>query len=725
MQTPAHRRSFILSAAVTGGVRSLSPLTSRGLKLALLSAGCIAALPSSATSQNEESKLEEVFVTASRTLTGTKTDAALTEIPQSVSVVTAEDFQDRAAIDFQDIFRYSAGVQTELSGLDMRSDYFAARGFSTVQYLDGLNRMPAYIYGARMENFTLERAEVLRGPSSTLYGAGGVGGLLNGVSKRPQEAFGADFGMVFGTHDRKELQVDVTGPLTDSISARLVSVVRDGQLIHESQADDRLVAMPAITFRPSIDTEITLIGLYQKDRQGTQTYVPISKTVAAVNAEDRISPRAFLGEPNFNKMESEYKSGTMLVSHDFGNVATINSRTRYFEVDADYAEVYGSSLLGYADPDTRRRINRSYFVLRGLYDGWSTDNNLILKFDTGPLEHQLLFGVDYTYFHEDRSEGFPAATPLDLYNPVYGVGISMPPFTNIYQTKNTNLGFYAQEQVRAWDRLSFVAGIRRDKVTSKTIRGGTTTKLPDNTATTFRVGVIFDVIEGVSPYFNYSESFLPVFGTNFAGTPYKARPGRQYEAGVKLEPSLGSLITLSVFDIKEKNYISRDPDNVQNMIQGGSVGSKGAELEANLRMPGDVTLTASYSYTRAKWLRDPVPPGVPSKEGQRLDNLPEHQASVWIAKGFQLTNAIDMSIGGGVRYMGDKVDQFDNFVMPAVTLADAMIEFVYDQWQFGVNASNIFDTTVYTRCSKNPALDEGFCFLSRDRSILASLRRKF
>ena len=696
---------------------------------ALATAALLPALAQAQTrsSEPEESKatddgMTDIQVIGQRAITGTKTDAALTEIPQSISVVTSEQFTDRASVDFQDVFRYSAGVQTERNGLDTRGDFFAARGFQTVQYLDGLNRQPAFIYGGRLEIFTVERAEVLRGPSSTLYGAGGVGGLFNAITKRPQEQFGGEIGLVYGTQGRKEVRFDVTGPLAEGLSARLVALGRDGHLIHESQADDRALVMPAITIKPGPGTEITVIGLYQKDSLGTQTYVPISKTIAAVNAADRISSYTFIGEPGFNHMDATYLSGTLLVTHNFGEVATFNSRTRIFGADANYAEIYG--LASYADPATRRRINRSYYRLLDKYDGIGTDNNLIFKFATGPLEHQLLFGLDYTYFHQDRREGFPAAPPLDLYNPVYGVGLTTPAFSNAFQTRNTNLGLYGQEQVRAFDRISLVVGIRHDKVTSETIRTSTT-KLPDNKAWTWRAGIIADVVPGVSPYFNYAESFQPVFGTNFVGIPYVARPGRQYEAGVKVAPSRGSLITVSLFDIQETNYISRDPNNIQNFIQGGTVGSRGVEVEANLRLPADFSLNAAYSYTDAKWLEDTAAAGVASKVGYRVENLPQHQASLWVSKGFELTGDIGLKVGGGVRYGSDRIDSFQNFVTPSTTLADAMAEVNYRDWQLSINGSNIFNTVTYTNCSRNPAAAEGYCYLARQRTVLGTLRRTF
>ncbi|HEY0622900.1 TonB-dependent siderophore receptor [Sphingomonas sp.] len=686
------------------------------LRGALLAACCLAALPAAAQDAGPAVEDDDVTVIGTRAQTGTKTDAALTEIPQSISIITAQEFNDRAAVNLQDVIRYSAGAASELNGVDTRGDFLAVRGTGAEQYLDGLNRMPGFIYGGRLEIFTVERAELLRGPSSTLYGGGGAGGILNSVSKRPKTVFGGEIGLMYGTDELKQLQFDITGPLAPGLSARFVGLVRDGHLQQESQQNDRITVMPAITFKPGPDTEVTFIGVYQRDRLGSQTYLPTSKTVDATDPE-RISHDFYLGEPGFNHTFADYYAATILLTHSFSDRFSFNSRNRFFEQDVDYQEVFGYTGFGSAYADAARTIaNRAWYLNRAQYNGFNSDNNLVLSFDTGPLTHQILAGFDYTSFREDKMEGFGQAPGLDLYNPVYGV-----PFTTgvgwTTDTKNSQLGFYLQNQIRAWDRVSLVFGARHDKVRSN-VNG---VQLEDNKAWSFRAGIIADVVKGVSPYFNYSESFLPVFGSNFFGVPYVPRTGRQYEAGIKVQPSSRMLFTIAAYDIKEQNILIADPNELQNFIQGGSSRSRGVEAEANIRLPGDFSLTASYSYTRAEYL---VVDG--RRRGDRRENLPEHQASAWAAKGFDLGGDLTAKVGAGVRYQGDKVSFDQLYRIDPVTLVDAMIEFGYKDWTLSVNGANIFDEKVYTNCSYGgPPINEGYCYMGKDRTIMASLRRKF
>ncbi|MDV3455980.1 TonB-dependent siderophore receptor [Sphingomonas sp. HF-S4] len=688
----------------------------RQLRRGLLTACALVAWSGTAMAQEAGEPDEDIIVTGERALSGTKTDTPVTEIPQSVSVITAEDFTDRAAVNLQDVIRYSAGATPELNGVDTRGDFLAVRGTGAEQYLDGLNRMPGFIYGGRLEIFTIERAELLRGPSSTLYGGGGAGGILNSISKRPQETFGGEMGIIYGTDDYKQAQIDVTGPLVDGVSARLVGMVRDADLQQKGQKNDRIVVMPSVTLRPGPDTEVTFIGLYQRDKLGSQTYLPTSKTVDGSGAT-KISDDFYLGEPDYNHTHSSHYAFSLLVSHRFSDNLAFNSRNRAFEQDTDYQEVFGYTGFGGAYADAGRTIaNRAWYLNRAKYTGLNSDNNLVLTFGTGPLEHQILGGFDYTEFREDKEEGFGQAPGLNLYNPVYGV-----PFASgvgwMTDTKNSQTGFYFQDQIRAWDRVSLVFGARHDDVKSNV----NNVQLEGNKAWTFRAGIIADVVKGVSPYFNYSESFLPVFGSNFFGVAYVPRSGRQYEAGIKFQPTSRMLFTVAAYDIEEQNVLIADPNELQNFIQGGSTRSRGIEAEANVKLPGNLDLTASYSYTRAEYL---VADG--RLRGDRRENLPEHQASAWASKRFDLGGDLALKLGAGVRYQSDKVSFDQLYRVDPVTLADAMAELSYGKWSLSVNGSNIFNERVYTNCSYGGApVNEGYCYLGKDRTVLGTLRRRF
>ncbi|MBM0104202.1 TonB-dependent siderophore receptor [Steroidobacter sp. S1-65] len=693
---------------------------------------CTLALASAARAQEsggEGGTLEEVTVLADRAGAATKTDTLLVEIPQSISVVTAEQIMERGATSYQEVFRYSAGVATELSGGDTRSDYFAARGFALKQFLDGLNKTPKGLYGSTQETFTLERAEVLRGPSAVLYGAGSSGGLLNAVSKRPQWEFGGEIGLQAGNWDRKQLQVDLTGPLGEDFAGRFVGVLRDGDLMWEGQANDKYVVMPSLAWKPGEQTDITLIGLYQKEDMGTQTYLPMSKTLQANADNPKIPIDFFVGEPDFNHMDTEQASVTLLVNHRFNELVAVSSNTRYLNQTVDYGEVYPTFNFGvdtFIDPE-RTTLSRAFYLLDDSYTIVNSDNHAQFDFDTGPVSHKVLVGVDYTLFEQDRREGyscvvfypgcFEAMTiPLNVYNPVYGQPFNYG-YSNAFDSRSTQLGFYLQDQMKLADRVSFVFGARRDRATSEA------TLSPKETvnATTFKFGVIAEVLPGVSPFASYSESFTPIFGGDFYGNAYKPQQGEQYEAGIKWQPFSNSLITATYFDIEDSNFLTSDPSNLQNFIQSGVIGSKGVELEAQVNLAMGLSVNAAWSYTKAEVLE-----GTSSHPaGDRIEDLPNHLASLWLSQMLYINNDLTMRLGAGVRRVGDKLDYYQIQKTPAVTLVDASVEATYKDWSLQINANNVADKEYYATCAAWATPFDGMCTPGQTRSILGTVTRKF
>ena len=140
--------------------------------------------------------------------------------------------------------------------------------------------------------------------------------------------------------------MDFTGPLSDEFAGRFVGVVRDGELMSDGQKNDKYVLMPSITWKPGEQTDVTLIGLYQKEDIGTQTYLPMSKTLQANADNPKIPIDFFVGEPDFNHMETEQAAVTLLVNHRFNDCARVSSNTRYLDQKVDYGEVYPTFNFG-------------------------------------------------------------------------------------------------------------------------------------------------------------------------------------------------------------------------------------------------------------------------------------------------------------------------------------------------------------------------------------------
>lgn len=233
------------------------------------------AMPAQAQQQTEQ-RLPEVKVraapetaygpdfgyNANRSATATKTDTPLAETPQSVTVITRERVEDQGATSLQDALNYAAGVRSDAYGLDSRSDNVRVRGGYPTEYRDGLRRQVGGYYTSttRIEPYSLERIEVLRGPAAMLYGQGSTAGVVNSVSKRPQAEAQREVGVQFGNYGRKQLQADLTGPLTRDGDwlYRVVALGRDSDTQVDYVPDDRSLLAPSLTWKPNAMTSLTL-----------------------------------------------------------------------------------------------------------------------------------------------------------------------------------------------------------------------------------------------------------------------------------------------------------------------------------------------------------------------------------------------------------------------------------------------------------------------------------
>jgi len=666
-----------------------------------------------AYAQSETTDESDIVVTGTSATSATKTDTPILRIPQAIEVITVEELQDRGALNIREALKYTAGVYN--GGDDSRGDFNIIRGFESILYVDGLKRNYGFVYMPRPEVATLERLEVLVGPASVLYGAGSSGGITNLQSKRPQFDFGGSASVSYGSFERKEATVDVTGPLSDTLAARFVGVVRDSDSRLDFTRNDRIVAQGALTWRPSDRTDITAIGIYQEDHNPPNyNVVPLVGSLYAL-AGERIPDSRFLGEPGINRGDKEYTALSLFANHEFSDAFSIRSSSRYTWANTKQAEYYLATYLspgGPLDPflPGTTMIPRNLFAINIKYRTFNTDNGVAFKFDTGPASHQLIAGVDYSYFKQVSGQAFiENAGAIDVYNPVYG-NAPGPVFTFFNTQILKQTGFYVQDQIDFGQVASLVLGIRRDRYSKVDVGAD-----PEKTnKTTKRAGLTINATSTLAPYFSYSESFLPISGLNQFGSTYQPLFGKQVEVGVKWQPARSTMLRVSLYDLKEDNALRTDPNNPLNSLQTGSVKAKGIEFQANHNVTDDFSIVAAFAYGKVRL----------SGENRQRDDTPQYLASIFGTKTVQLTNDINMRIGGGVRYQGKQMsDPFGGaFVVetPSYTLVDAMLAFDYNDWTLQFNAINLFDDVYYPSCSAF-----GSCANGEPRTVQGTLTYKF
>ena len=281
---------------------------------------------------------------------------------------------------------------------------------------------------------------------------------------------------------------------------------------------------------------------------------------------------------------------------------------------------------------------------------------------------------------------------------------------------NLQVGFYAQDQMKFCQHWSLVAGLRHDTATSK-VEDGVTKTQTDN-ATTGRIGAVYLADNGLAPYISYSESFVPVVGTNFFNKAYSPKTGKQTEVGLRYQPlNSNSMYTASMYKLKESNHLSSDPTNPNNQLQGGEAKVWGIELEALANLTDHIDLIANYSYTHARTNSDK---DLVALTGPYIAEVHENVASTWATYQFSVADITGFKVGAGVRYVGSGTDETGTLDLPSVTLFDAMLAYENAKWKFALNGNNITDKTYITTCGAR-----GDCWFGSRSSVVGSLTYKF
>lgn len=659
---------------------------------------------------------------ARRAGSGLKSDIPLIETPQSIAVVTADQIEAQGATTLRQTVGYSAGVVSAY--FDSRVDSISARGGNVAQYQDGLLRSYGTYNTARPDPFTLERVELVRGPASVLYGQGSLNGVLNLVSKRPQFESRRELQLQLGSHERKQLALDLTGPLSEQWAYRLVAIKRDSGTQVDHVKDDRLLLAPSLTWQPSAATSLTLQALYQRDKSGSLIgFFPWQGTRLPNGSQGQIPTSTFISEPGWDAYDSDQDSVGYLFSHRLNADWTLRQNLRHTKSAVDYRTIYTSFSTTARRPlfnaDGRRVERDMVWQLNG--GSMSLlDTQLEGQLRAGAWKHQLLLGLD-AQKNDSTQRSFRGRAPaIDVYAPVYGN--FTPPAASALVAQPTvdqrQLGLYLQDHIKFDERWVAVLGLRHDRAKTET-QGRPEAKVDDK-ATSKRAGLLYLADGGFSPYLAYTESFLPLGGVDFYGKPYKPQVGEQWEAGLKWQPADKRVsATVALYDLRDTNRKTTDPSQPLNSLQIGEVRVRGLELESagslDSRRWGRWDWTLGYAYTDAKISRSNA-----GDQGQAVAGVARHNGSAWLTHHFSLGGRSGFSAGAGLRYLGGSWSGTPLISTPAATLVDAMLAYEQGDWRLALNAVNLADKVQITQC-----LARGDCFYGQRRTLNATLSYRF
>lgn len=656
---------------------------------------------------------------ATRSATGTKTDTPLIETPQSISVISRQQIEDQNAQTLNQILRYTAGVTPETRGaVATRYDMFTIRGFDAQRYWNGLKQQGLYYIEPQLDPYLMERVEVLKGPSSTLYGQAPAGGIANQVSKRPNETALNEVGVEAGSNNHMRLTGDFSGKIDPEGKFLYrftgVGISEDGQI--NMTENERIAIAPSVTWRPDVDTSLTLLGLVQSDPKGN-SYGGIPPQGTVLPSQFGTIPVDFYdGDPNYEKMVRQQQALGYEFDKRFTDMWSFRSNGRVHHTTMAYDSIYADGMR--ADGINLKRGTASS---RESLMTYALDNQVETRFGTGPVNHTMVTGFDYQHLNGSYATGFGSAPDLNVWNPVYYQAITAPARSR-KESRAEQIGIYTQDQMRLGG-FALTLGLRHDDSQIDTTDETGKIVKQDDSAWTGKAGLMYNFANGMAPYISYSEAFTPQGGTTFAGAPFKPEEAKQYEAGLKYQPAgTRSLYTVAVFDLTRTNVKSADPAHAFYSLQTGEVKSRGLEMEARFGVTEQLDLIGAYTLLDTEVTKDT------ENQGNRLAAVPEHQASAWAVYRMPAGSYKGLSLGAGVRYTGETVNTSNKISVSPVTLVDAMISYDlgalsnnFAGMELTLNAKNLFDTTYVASCYYG----DSWCAYGYERTITAGLRYRW
>lgn len=639
-----------------------------------------------------------------------KTPTPLVDVPQSLSIVSAEQISDQAFTGLDDVLRYTPGLS--ISQGEGHRDAIIIRGNQSTAdfFLDGVRDDVQYYRPL----YNLEQVEILRGANALLFGRGGGGGVVNRVTKSPVigETFtqGAASVDTFGAH---QASADTNFALGDSAAVR-VNALYEAFANHRDVYDgERYAINPTLSVDLSDQTNLELFYEYVDDERVVDRGVP---SVSVANGPDvplEGFDETFFGSADGNYTTLEANILRARLDHSFSDALRGNLTVQYADYDKYYQNIYAAgfdasvspaalTLDGYADSTQRENL-----IIQG---------NLIGEFQTGSIGHTLLVGLEYGDQSTDngRIDNTFAASNDDQIVIDFSDPVQVPAFDFITPLRDRSsqvefASLYIQDQIDLTGQLKLILGARLDRFDVSVLDREAVSATDDGRRARVdeevspRLGLIYKPAENVSLYASYAESFLPSAGDQFltlSRTTEDVQPQRfeNTEAGLKWDFNDTLSLTTAVFRVERGLFTSVDPNNMAQIITiPGSV-TEGLELQLVGQLTERWTVNTGYSY-----LDSTVDGG--NFDGNRTLQTPEHMASLW--NRFDVTDRLDLALGA--TYQDSFFVREDNAVeVPGYTRVDAAAYYdLTDATRVQLNIENLFNTDYFPDAHSNDNISTG------------------
>lgn len=637
---------------------------------------------------------------AIRSSSATKTDTAIRDIPQSISVIPVSVLNDLGSISVERALDFAGGVskQNNFGGLTLYE--YSVRGFTTSEfYKDGFSANRGY--PSTPDVVSIERIEVLKGPAASLYGRGDPGGTVNIVTKKPRPEAFATLHTSAGSWDRYRTALDVNTPLDEdgNVLSRVNLAVEDGQSFRDHVDRERVFVAPSFSWQLNPDTTLLVESEFVRHRSTFDRGI-----VAPNNVWSGVSRSTFLGEPNDGDIDNHNNLLQAALEHHLNDAWKLRLASHYKQ-----GKLWGFASEARALNADGHTVNRRYRERDNDWHDSITQLELRGLFDTGPWQHELLIGSEYENYRKNERVTTIAGSPyaIDIDQPVYGQpkpggARSGTDFFEHVESRALNL----QDQILFTDTLRGMLGARLERF-EQGIDDHTrnTTNRQQHDALTQRAGLLYQLTPEIGLFANAFTSFKPNNGLDAAGRSFDPEEGVGYEIGIKSElfdDRLSS--TLAAFHIEKKNVLALDPGTDTSRAMG-KARSQGFDLQVAGQVTDAVRVIGAFAYIDAEVTEgDKVIP-----TGSRILGVAKHSGSLLGVYAFQDGRLRGSDLGAAFTYVGDRSGEAgSDFQLPAYHTVDLLAHYkASDNVTVGLNLNNVFDEKYFERSYSNYWVNPG------------------
>jgi iron complex outermembrane receptor protein len=684
-------------------------------RLSLAAGVAIAAFAPTAFAQSAEETADDA---ASIVVTGQRQqyrgDVPLKDLPQSVQVLDSELLANLNVVRLDAALDLASGVsrQNNFGGL---WDSYAIRGFAGDEnfpsgfLVNGFNGGRGY--GGPRDASNIDHIEVLKGPTSALFGRGEPGGAVNIITKKAN--FGDSKGGISfsgGSWNNYRGEADYNIVANDAVALRINGAYEEGDTFRDYMHFSKFTFSPSILVKMSDNMSIAYEGEYVKQK------VPFDRGVVAVGGKLGLIPATrFLGEPGDGPTEVEVKGHQAQlqydISKDWALLLGFGQRTTSFvgfSSDAELAlgrQILDNDGINLARQRRYRDYGTTHAVVRAELSG---------KLYTGSLKHHILMGADWEKFNIDlnqlrfRPGNYVAGSPItassnavNIFAPVYG---NRPVPTGVVQNQlevQKSWGVYAQDQIDLTDQFKLRFGGRYDKFQQRiTFRATNTRGGQDQEKFSPTVGLVFEASDALTFYASWGKGFRPNSGVDAFNSPFAPETSQSYELGAKYSLLDGAVNgSLAVYSMKKDNILTSDPINAGFSLAVGEAKSQGFEFDLNAKLPGDFNIYLAYAYTDAEVAKDVLDPNFAQqiRKGDPLINVPKHAGNIIVMKEFALGEESKFSLGAGLNFASKRLGETaTKFFLPGYKLVKLMASYEPTQnLRISADVSNVFNETYY------------------------------